>query len=454
MLMEYFNRIIDGELTQWRTERKHKPLLLRGARQVGKSCAVRHLGIQFENFVEINFDRDKRISEIFKRDLDVQRIVSELSSYLRKPIAAGTTLLFLDEIQGCKEAIMSLRFFYEDMPELHVIAAGSLLEFALNDLPTFGVGRIRSLFMRPMSFDEFLNANGYSQLLEEKRVASPANPLPPILHDRLCELFRVYLQVGGMPESVAEWVESRDYLRCRQVQDEILVSYETDFAKYGKKINPQLLRQTLRSVARQTGSKFVFSHVGEYRGATVREALDLLAMAGLIIPVVHSAGNGLPLGAEANNSYVKYLFIDCGLLLRMLDGSNESREQTERILIGSAKDLVNKGSLTEMFVGTELLCYHPLHLHADLYYWQRTERGSMAEVDYLLPLCGKVVPVEVKAGERGGMKSLYYFMEQRHLTHGVRCSLENFGRITHAAQQISIFPLYAISSLVTVSSLS
>jgi len=445
--MEYLKRLVDSELEQWRKAKTHKPVLLRGARQVGKSSAVRHFGESFTHFVEVNFDRDKRIGDIFKRDLDVHRIVSELSAYLRTPIVEGETLLFFDEIQDCKEAVMSLRFFYEDMPDLHVVAAGSLLEFALNDLPTFGVGRIRSLFMRPMSFDEFLLAAGEALLLEAKRRCSPDNPMSGALHERLCELFRVYLQVGGMPESVSKWVESRDFLQCRQVQDEIIVSYETDFGKYGRRVNPQLLRQTLRSVASQIGRKFVLSSVGEYRSVAVREALELLSLAGIIMPVTHTAGNGLPLGAEANVAYRKYLFIDCGLLLRMLDDGIEGQQQTEDILIGSSKDLVNKGGLTEMVAGTEMLCYRPMHLRAELFYWQRTERGSMAEVDYLTADKGAVLPIEVKAGERGGMKSLYYFMSQRGLSRGVRCSLENFGRLLNEDRRIDIIPLYAISNL-------
>jgi len=446
--MTYFKRFVDKELEQWRGEKKHKPILLRGARQVGKSSAVRHFGTQFDNFVEINFDKDRRIGDIFKRDLDVRRIVNELSSYLNKPITPGNTLLFFDEIQDCKEAIMSLRFFYEDMPELHLVAAGSLLEFALNDIPTFGVGRIRSLFMRPMTFDEFILAVGYSQLYDAKSTAMPEQPLSDILHERLCDLFRIYLQVGGMPESIAEWVENGDFLRCRQIQDEIIVSYETDFAKYGRKVNPTLLRHTMRSVVRQIGNKFVFSAVGEYRSAAVKEALDLLCLSGIVIPVVHSSGRGVPLGAETNNAFVKYLFIDCGLLLRLLGNGEEGKSLTEQIIIGSSKDLVNKGHLTEMVVGTELLGYLPMHLRSELFYWQRLERGSMAEVDYLVEHNGNVLPIEVKSGERGGMKSLYFFMQQRGLTDAIRCSLENFGKIRHDDVNISIIPLYAVSNIV------
>lgn len=445
--MRYFERTVDKELEQWSAESRHKPILLRGARQVGKSSAVRHLGRRFDNYVEVNFERDPQFGKFFERDLDPARIVRELSAYLGKAIESGRTLMFLDEIQSCPRAIMSLRYFYEDMPELHVVAAGSLLDFALNELPTFGVGRIRSLFMRPMSFDEFLLASGYSDLLAAKRDADSEDPLSEGLHNRLCELFRVYLQVGGMPESVVEWVEHGDYLRCSRVQDEIIVSYETDFAKYSKRVNPQLLRQTMRSVARQVGSKFVMSAVGEYRSAAVKKALQMLSMAGLVTPVLCSSGNGLPLGAEAKESFVKYLFIDCGLLLRMLDDKAELRHITESILIGSSKDLVNKGKLAEMVAGTELLNYRPMYLHSDLYYWQRAERGSLAEVDYLVASDGKVLPVEVKAGERGGMKSLYYFMDLRNLQEGVRCSLENFGSFTNGDKQVRIVPLYAMSNI-------
>ena len=221
----YCTRIIDKYLSEWASRDIHKPLLLRGARQVGKSTAVQELSKKFDTFVEINFEKQPKYKALFKDDLDVKRIVPQIAAMHGTSIKPGQTLLFLDEIQECPQAIMALRFFKEDMPELHVIAAGSLLEFALKELPTFGVGRIHSMFMYPMTFDEFLEANGQQLLIEARNQASIDNPLPEPLHDKLVEYLRTYMLVGGMPEAVKTWVEYHDYVRCQEVQDDIVVTY-------------------------------------------------------------------------------------------------------------------------------------------------------------------------------------------------------------------------------------
>ncbi len=449
-MKKYLPRLIDAVLLTWKNEANHKPLLLRGARQVGKSSAIKQLSLQFEHFIEVNFERQPQLKELFAGELDVKQISAKLSAYSGVPVQPGKTLLFLDEIQMCPEAISSLRFFYEDYPELHVVAAGSLLEFALSDIPTFGVGRIRSLFMYPMTFDEFLMATGNQGLLAEKKAASPSQPLMDIFHQKLVELFRIYLMVGGMPESVATWVTTNDYLQCQQVQDGIIISYEDDFAKYKKKVDPTLLRLTLRGVAHQIGEKLVYSQVSrDYRSAQIKEALELLKLSGLITPVVHTAANGLPLGVETNESYVKYLYLDSGLLLRILSMDlGDIRKITEDILIGEATELVNKGHLTEMVAGLELMRYQSPNQRRDMYFWMRTEKNSLAEVDYLLTRNLKVLPLEVKAGTRGGMKSLYGFMQDKKLAVGVRSSLENFGQYMNEEMQVEVVPLYALSNLV------
>ena len=204
----YCSRIIDRYLSDWATGENRKPLLLRGARQVGKSTAVKELSRRFESYVEINFEKLPQYKALFNEDLDVKRIITQISAIYGISIQPGKTLLFLDEIQECPNAVMALRFFKEDLPELHVIAAGSLLEFALNELPTFGVGRIHSMFMYPMTFDEFLLANGQNLLLEARNQASIENPLPEALHNKLVEQLRIYMLVGGMPEAVKTWVET------------------------------------------------------------------------------------------------------------------------------------------------------------------------------------------------------------------------------------------------------
>ena len=454
----YYKRIIDHYLSEWASRDTRKPILLRGARQVGKSSAVRHLGQQFKNYVEINFEMEPQYKAIFKPDLNVSRIVMQIAALSGSRIEEGETLLFMDEIQECPEAIMSLRFFKENLPKLHVIAAGSLLEFALAELPTFGVGRIHSMFMYPMTFDEFLLANKEDLLLETRNGASALSPLPDPLHERLVNLLRTYMLVGGMPECVAKWVETHNYLLCQEVQDDILVSYEDDFPKYKKKADVNLLRNILRSAAIQATKKFVYSKVGDYKNIEVKNALDLLILAGLLIPVTHTSANGLPLGSEADHSYRKILFFDCGLMLRLLGiTTGDTTTLATQILTSTAADLVNKGTIAELVVGLEMLHYMTPNLRHELYYWVRLSKNSLAEIDYLLPFHLQILPIEVKAGSQGGMKSLWSFMREKHLTEAIRCSLENFGSFSHTdkedgdtARHVSVIPLYAVSQIIKI----
>ena len=449
----YYPRLIDNYLKEWALRPVRKPLLLRGARQVGKSTAVRQLGKQFENFVEINLEKQPSFIQFFQGDLDVNRIVPQLSAMVGKPIVAGQTLLFIDEIQASAEAIMALRFFKEDMPDLHVIAAGSLLEFALETLPTFGVGRIHSMFVYPMTFDEFLTACGEQLLLEARNNATAKTPLALPLYERLVGLFRSYMLVGGMPEVVAKWVETRDYLACQEVQDDIVLTYQDDFPKYRKRVDPTLLRLTLQSVALQIGNKFVYSQVGGgYSTNEVKKALDMLTLAGIITPVIHTNANGLPLGSEADPTYRKMLLLDSGLLLRWLNMSGDTSELTAQILTHSATDLVNKGGLTEMIAGLELLRYRTPNMRHELFYWVRKAKNAQAEVDYLATYQSEVLPIEVKAGTQGGMKSLWQFMREKKLKNAIRASLENFDVFTYtdaeeAIRTVWVCPLFALSQI-------
>lgn len=453
----YYERIIDRYLSEWATRPVHKPILLRGARQVGKSTAVRHLGESFKYYVEINLEKQSNYIDLFKKDLDVTRIVPQMAAMCGTPIVPNETLLFIDEIQESQEAIMALRYFKEDMPNLHVIAAGSLLEFVLDEIPTFGVGRIHSMYMFPMTFDEFLRANGEQLLLEARGQANIDAPLPAPLHEKLIGLMRTFMLVGGMPESVVKWVQTHDFLQCQEVQDDIITGYEADFPKYKKKVDPQLLIATMKSAATQATKKFVYSRVpGEYKTAEVKKALDLLIKAGILIPVTHSSGNGLPLGDESDESIRKILLLDTGLMLRLLNMTmGDTSAITAQILTATAADLVNKGPMAEMLAGLELLHYLTPNLHHDLYYWVRQAKNSTAEIDYLLSRDMKVLPFEVKAGVQGGMKSLWDFMREKKLDQAVRCSLENFGKFDYvdaeaegAIRHVEVYPLYALSQFV------
>ena len=308
MKSNYINRHIDSELEEWASSNVRKCLLLRGARQVGKSSSVRKLGEKFEFFLEINFEKDDDVRNLFETagSLQPQELCNKLSLLKGTPIVPGKTLLFFDEIQSSLRAISSLRFFYEDYPELHVVAAGSLLEFAVEELPSFGVGRIRSLFMYPFSFSEFLAANGKGLLLDAIKNATPHQPLDETIHRKVLEYLRIFLIIGGMPEVVATYVAEKDLYRCQFVLDDLMIALRSDFAKYKRRVPTLQISTVFDNVVKQAGKKFVYSTSGQdYSRYQIKQALEMLKMAGLVIPVVHTSANGLPLGAEINpqNSY-------------------------------------------------------------------------------------------------------------------------------------------------------
>lgn len=382
-------------------------------------------------------------------------IVQKIAIYINVPIEEGKTLLFLDEIQECPEAIMALRFFKEDYPGLHVIAAGSLLEFTLQELPTFGVGRIHTLFMYPMTFDEFLNANNENGLISMKRQADGQHPLDAAFHEKLIEYFRIYLLVGGMPEAVLAWIKTHNFNQCSHIQEDIILTYEDDFSKYKKRVSPDLLRTTLHGICHQPGEKITFKQISaDYRSSQIREAVRLLTLAGLVIPVIATSGNGIPLDAEANEKNMKILLLDSGLLLSVLQlEGNLAQHLVELIMTGSPQDLVNKGGLVEMVAGLELLRNKPCVQRQKMFYWEKSG-NSIAEIDYLDTFHLKVTPIEIKSGTQGGMKSLWQFMREKRLTEAIRCSFENFGEFTYtdpqadnAERHITIIPLYALENL-------
>lgn len=451
----YINRNIDKQLLIWKDAPMRKPLLLRGARQVGKSSAVRHFGKQFKHFAEVNFERDKAVKSFFQGDINVRLITQKIASYINVPIIEGNTLLFLDEIQECPDAIMALRFFKEDFPELHVIAAGSLLEFTLQEITTFGVGRIHSLFMYPMTFDEFLGANHEDGLIAMRAQANSKNPLDTAFHDKLTEYFRIYLLVGGMPEAVVAWTVTHDLRQCQQIQQDIVLTYEDDFSKYKTRISPDLLRITMRGICHQAGKKISYRQISsDHRSSQIREALRLLALAGIIAPVLATSANGIPLDAEADDKSMKILFLDSGLLLSVLQLEGDMSQQLVKLITtGTPQELVNKGGLTEMVAGLELLRNKSAVQRQKMYYWEK-KGNSIAEIDYIDIFDMKVTPIEIKSGTQGGMKSLWMFLREKHLTSAFRCSLENFGTFDYVDKEdkqsirhVKICPLYAISQL-------
>jgi predicted AAA+ superfamily ATPase len=431
-------RTIDTALTKWSKSEKRKVLLVRGARQVGKTYSIRRLGECFQHFLEVNFEEEKEIKSFFSSSLNPAEIVEKLSAYYSTPIVPGKTLVFFDEIQSCPEAMSSLRFFYEKMPELHVAAAGSLLEFALEEIPSMGVGRITSLFMYSMSFIEFLNALGEHGLVTMLAKADLETPLDEAFHNRLVDRLKTYLTIGGMPEVVQRYVDSRDLLECQTVLDDLIVSFMDDFAKYKHKTSVERLEEVFRNIALQSGQKFKYSTIDKHVSSGLyKEALNLLVKAGVVHKIYHTSAQGLPLGAQVNEKKFKACLFDIGLHQRLM-----GLELSELLVAYDFKQ-INRGGLLEVFAGLELIAYGNPRVKQALYYWHREARSSNAEVDYVIQRYNQVVPIEVKAGTKGQMQSMHLFLQKRNLDYGIRLSLENFCQYDN----IQVYPVYAISKL-------
>ncbi|MBI4649497.1 MAG: ATP-binding protein [Bacteroidia bacterium] len=433
------DRLIINDLIKWKEEKKRKVLLLRGARQVGKTYIIRQLGKKFQYFLEINFESETEVKRFFNENLNPDPICTKLSAYYGVQITDGETLVFFDEIQACIPAIQSLRFFHEKRPGLHVIAAGSLLEFALQQIPSYGVGRIRSLYMYPMSFNEFLTAAGQKGLIDMKWKASPLHPLDATFHNNLTEWLRKFMIIGGMPEAIKTFFDTGDLLQAQNILDDIIISLEDDFTKYKARINISRLKDVFFSVMNQSGNKFNISKSSDYGNQEQKnEALEMLVMSGLCYKVYHSSANGLPLAAGKNPKTFKVLFFDIGICQRSL------KLKIADFLIADNLNQMNKGNIVEQFVGIELIKYLFSGSKPELFYWHREKYGSSAEVDYVLELNNHIVPVEVKSGTQGKMQSLFIFLESKKASKGIRISMENFS----SYQNIEVFPVYAIDRLL------
>jgi len=434
-------RTIFKELEQWKENKKRKVLLVRGARQVGKTYLIRQLGKRFKYFLEVNFESEPEVKTFFEGNLDPHEISTKLSAYYGIPVTEGETLLFFDEVQSCIPAIQSLRFFYEKRPGLHLVAAGSLLEFALQQIPSFGVGRIRSLFLYPLSFNEFLNAANQKGLLEIKKSAAPNKPLDDAFHRNLIEWFRKFIIIGGMPEAIKTFLETGDFLKTQNILDDIVISLEDDFTKYKDRINTSRLKDVFLSAINQSGGKFnVSSSSGSGNQQQKKDALEMLVMAGLCYRVYHSSANGIPLAAEKNHKKFKVLFFDTGIALRYL------KLNIANFLMADNINNINKGNIAEQFVGLELIKYLFSASKPELYYWHREKSGSSAEIDYLAELNNQILPVEVKSGTQGKMQSMQIFLNNKKPPYGIRISMENFSQY----QKIKVCPVYAVDSLVNV----
>ena len=427
-------RLVDGVLDTWAQEDGRRPLLIRGARQVGKTYAVTTLAERrFSDFAELNLEQEPRYRRCFDT-LQPRTILDQVGVLRGKPVEPGRTLLFLDEIQECPAAIMALRYFYEQLPDLHVIGAGSLLEFALEaERLRMPVGRVQPLFMHPLSFAEFLTASEEEPALHASRRMAGASAA---VHDHLLAVLRTYLLLGGMPAVVAEYRRTGSVMRAARVQTAITQTFRDDFGKYARVSRHPHLDRVFLHAARLVGSKFVYSKIDpDSRARELRAAVELLERAGLVHRVRSASGAGLPLGAEADDRHYKLVMLDVGLM-QNLSGA------TEQLLDGDPMR-IDGGAVAEQFAGQELLAHRSPYERPELFYWHRRQRNSSAEVDYLVAARGRVVPVEVKAGKTGRLRSLAVFAEQYRPPLAVRVYGDRFRRDGNV---VSV-PLYGLERL-------
>lgn len=432
------DRQILHTLIAWREEKGRIPLLLRGARQVGKTFIVRQFAEKcFKYFVEINFEYDPLYKECFN-SLDPNEIIQAIRSISRVQILEEETLLFLDEIQECPQAIMALRYFKEMMPKLHVIAAGSLLEFSIQEESfRMPVGRVQSLYMHPMSFIEFLRALGYEALIESLKKITLEEPIQGVLHKKLLALIKDYMFVGGMPDAVQSYVENNDYIRSQYKQAILLDTYRRDFGKYASKKNIQYIQKVFDRAPFLIGKSIKYSHIDEaLKARELKQAIQSLALASIIRPIYATPASGVPLQASINEKKFKWLFLDIGLVSR-------STHVSIHEILNENISLIHKGALAEQLVGQELLVHQNGYLESQLYYWCREVVGSQAEVDYIIMHHHHIIPVEVKSGTTGQLKSLHLFMKEKQSSLGVRISE---APLSYHAPLLSV-PFYLIEEL-------
>ncbi len=428
-------RSLYADLVAWKSSTRRKPLILRGARQTGKTFLLRQFGEQeYERVAYCNFEADPGLESFFRRDLDPHRIVAELSIYKGIDLRPETDLIIFDEVQACSQALSSLKYFQEQAGSYHVAAAGSLLGISLSRPGTFPVGKVNFLELHPMSFPEFLQAMGkadYSRLLEETKL----EPLPEAFHADLVELLRKYYFVGGMPEAVQHFAQSGDVRATRAIHREILDSYQLDFAKHAPSSDIPKLGLIWDSIPHhlaKENKKFIFS--AAKKGARAREyenAIRWLHDAGLTHLCHAVSASRSPLEHYADRSCFKVFALDVGLLGAMAGTPPELVVQGERLFTEY------RGALAESYVAQQLVAAG----HPSLYYWRSS--GGKAELDFLCEFGGRIVPVEVKAGLSLRSKSLKSYDQQFAPPTLVRTNLLN---LKHDGKICNI-PLYAVSWL-------
>lgn len=429
-------RNVMQQLIDWKQDKQRKPLLIQGARQVGKTWLMRTFGKEhFRNVAYLSMDQNPRLQAVFGQDFDINRIVEALQIESQLPIDENTLIIF-DEIQEIPLALQSLKYFQEQRPELPILAAGSLLGVALHSGISFPVGKIQLVDMYPMSFLEFLDAIGNEELALLVRNAD--FQMMKVFRDKFILLLKQYFFLGGMPEVVKGYIENRDYNKARKIQKDLVQLYEYDFSKHTSGITSERLRLVYNSIPAQLGKenkKYIYGHLRSgARSKDYEDAIQWLVDCGLVIRVPRVSKAGLPLSGYADLTAFKLFLNDVGLLSAMCD------LDARTLLEGSQIFEEYKGSPTEQYILTQLIS----ELKLNPFYY--SEERSTAEIDFLVQLAGNVIPIEVKATENLQAKSLKVYAEKYKPNYVIRTSLSDYRK----EDWLINLPLYAISSLKAI----
>ena len=416
-------RLLMRDLVAWKANPEKKPLVLQGVRQCGKTFLVEEFGKRnYSDVIHYRFDKDAKIKEFFNDDLDPKRIIKDLSLVRGKAIKPGETLIFFDEIQECGNAITSLKYFFEDAPEYHIVSAGSLLGVAVKKGTSFPVGKVEFLTLYPMNFYEFLYAQ--NEMLAEELMNSPfSDNIWKNFKSELLEKYRDYHVIGGMPEAVQKWLDTRSVKDVESKHDEILLGYQKDFAKYADSRDYPKIAAIWHSIPSQLGKenrKFIFSQVKKgWRAKDLEDALIWLLNAGLVYKAEHIEKPNYPLSSYANHAFFKLYMADIGLLRRHADLPSS-------IIFDNAPGFREfKGAMAENFVACELKRMYGKTKSKDLYYWT-AEGSAKAEVDFIVQDDEKhIVPVEVKSGTAKRARSLAEYRRKFNPEKYVLTSLDD-----------------------------
>ena len=423
-------------LIEWKDSKRRKPLILTGVRQCGKTYLLKEFGSEyFDNFCYINFESAGKYSAIFEYDYDVKRILREIELAENVKITAGKTLLILDEIQECPKAITSLKYFCENLQELHLVCAGSLLGVAIKkENISFPVGKVNRMQLYPMSFKEYLQAVGEGKYIELFNDWNINREIPELYTVPLERHLKNYYIVGGMPEAVKEFAESGDYAEVAKIQDEILSDYSDDFSKHAPISEIEKIRMIWDSIPKQLAkenNKFVFSHVKEGKRAHELEAaLQWLKNSGLVHLVELVQNAELPLSSNADSTYFKVYMADSGLLCRRLGLSYKN------ILEETTALSPFKGAITQNYLLQALIVQNKVP-----YFWRS---GNTAELDFIFEEDGNVIPVEVKAATNTQAKSFKQFCKKYQSKTGFKLSLKNIAENDCEGTNAVSLPLYLL----------